>query len=473
MKKVLIFFLVILFSICGYSMNQHNESASSTETTTLWIVTEQGTSDGMNYQIQLLVEEFAIMHPNVKIRLDILPTETQERATYLNMLYSLMDSHNGPDIFLLPTNDVLTLENPQKYTYLRISPLFPDVNIAMREGYFLDISELYDHDTELQKEHLNTTVMEAGVVDKKRYVIPLRYDSPVMYVYDNFFENNEISPDILYDGIDSWMEYVIESNDPILACSAEYVSMDAFSKVIEYTTGDLELTQEEAKRYLHLLQQVQTLIGSEYRHRTPANLEGYVFDVWTQFPVQISNLGNAIAYAAIAKANGQSLQMYPLRTIEGDFIATVKYYAAIGKSCDSPEIAYSFIRLFLAEEFQWEKNRLKPETDQYSGTILKSWPVLYVGATEPLWNNYKRQVNGSYQGTENTNRRQKTVLNLSINDSDVPILNYKLDCARFPVYTSPTIYEITSQLNDLGNGNSPLDVDFDKLSNILIESIYY
>lgn len=51
----------------------------------------------------------------------------------------------------------------------------------MRRGVFLDIGGFYDSDTELKTEQLQQDVMAAGTLDGGRYLLPLRYDFPVLY----------------------------------------------------------------------------------------------------------------------------------------------------------------------------------------------------------------------------------------------------------------------------------------------------
>ena len=466
--------ILVMFSSCSQPNNPDAVSTQIAENKTsisLWIVTEETTRDGMNHQAAILIEDFCAEHTNVTINLDILPTEEKERAIYLEKLYVLMESGNGPDIFLLPTSDILTLDYPQQYTYRRVTPLFSDVNLAMRQGYFMDISEYYDEDISLNKDSLIGEVMDAGLVGNFRYALPLRYNAPVMYIDEDTLTEYGIDINVLNSGIVDWMKYIIETGDPLLACSAEYISLNAFSNLINYDLSEISLEEGTVEQYLQLLQHISSLVGVEIGHRNRADIMAYICNMQTLYPAQIGSLENALDFVAITQAEGISLGMYPLRSAEGDWIATIRYYAAIGANCASPELAYSFIRMFLSEECQWEENRLSPANEQYNGLLERSWPVRAKGSVAPLWNNYKMQADINFLPKEQTDPKKNSILSLDLNDSFIPLLNIPVDIARFPTIISPTFDQITSELNDYASGNIAENIDFELLAKTLINSI--
>ena len=174
MKKVLVW-LMILAAVCSFA------GCGGEKEVTLWVVTEETTWDRMNGQAWVLQKAFEESHPGVKINLDILPTGEQERSAYLQKLRTQMMQGRGPDGFLLPTDTMLLVGDAGKVTPVYIEPLFQDVALAMESGLFRDISRYYDADEALGKESLNTYVMDGGVADGKRYILPLRYDIPVIY----------------------------------------------------------------------------------------------------------------------------------------------------------------------------------------------------------------------------------------------------------------------------------------------------
>lgn len=425
---------------------QAAESNTSDTQVSLWLITEETVCDGMNDQVKLLTQKFEETHENVKIKLDILPTSEPERVNYLKNLYALIENGEGPDIYCLPTSDVLTLDHPIPYTYTRIKPIFPDVNLAMREGYFKDISTFYDSDHTLHKDALLTEVMDAGLVGTARYTLPLRYNAPILYVNDDILSEYNVSTDPLNSGILSWMDYIRTTNNPILACSAEYVSIKAFSDLLDYDSKTITLSEDKLIRYLELLQDIRKLIGFEVNHRSRASIESYICNKHSLLPAQVGTLENAMDFVAISSLENISLSMYPLRSVDGDWIATVSYFAAIGADCNHPDLAYDFIRTFLMPEYQWEENRHKPETEQYSGILERSWPVLTKGSVAPLWENYKMQANKNYYPIEETQSVKDAILSLELSDSSLPILTERIDIARFPTLLSESFDTIIAPL---------------------------
>ena len=80
------------------------------EPCTLWLVTEESTSDGMNAAITAEAAQFEEENPGVSIKIDILPNQKNERAEYLETLREKMRAafrlknssltHLGEDILI-------------------------------------------------------------------------------------------------------------------------------------------------------------------------------------------------------------------------------------------------------------------------------------------------------------------------------------------------------------------------------------
>lgn len=472
MKKYCLYSLIFLSFISIFILHQFSSQDKETNTTknSIWILTEDSVSDGMIHQIRTAISNFESEHPDILIQLDILPTDSGDRTTYISKIYNLISDGGGPDIYVLPTDSVIPIEQPQKYTYVGIEPFFHDVNQAMRDGYFLDINKWYLFDIGLDKGQLNSTVMDAGVIDGSRYVLPLRYDAPILYIWDDYFHKYRVNIDAASTNIDDLMQFAIENNDSILACGSEYISMQAFTDIIDYDTNDVTLNCDTLVYYLQLQQQLQTIIGDNYKHRSSADLSTYVSGLWTQSPVQINTLGNALAYTAIANAENQQLTALPLRSIDGEYIATVKYYTAISANCKNPDIAYNFIRILLQSDYQWELNRKKPESSQYNGIINRSWPVRYKNSVEPLWSNYRNQSKKNYENSI-SQQRQNKLQTITLNDKNLPILFEEIDVARFPVYLNPSFSTYIARLNNYEKDYEPTTINLDTLAEQIINNL--
>ena len=188
MKRLIILVLAITISLGSSGCTTSNNRKTPTE---LWVVTEETTGDGMNYIASELAKQFAEENPESSIRLDVLPTDKTEREAYLESLRMKIGSGDGPDIYLLPATAQLVTDNPLKYSYYHLDSLFPDV--AMGNRQFADLSQYYDNDKELGKEDLLDIVMDAGIRNGKRYVLPLRFNMSTYVIIPSLLEKTGVS----------------------------------------------------------------------------------------------------------------------------------------------------------------------------------------------------------------------------------------------------------------------------------------
>ena len=499
--KLLILLCILLLAGCG------GEDTAAGE---LWIVTEQTTWDRMNGQAEAVIEAFEESHPGVTVRLDLLPTDEQERSVYLQQLRTQILQGGGPDGYLLPTDNSRILDEPKQYTFLETEPLFVDAELAMRNGLFYDVSALYDADDTLGKEGLNTQIMDAGVVDGKRYILPLRYDIPVLYARHDALEAAGLDPSLLEGEIDTIMEAVLDSGDALLAGGLLREDLDVFSGLLDYETGNAALAEEALARYIDLHNQLtrRTLeeywdtarFGSDYDPETgiftaagqtyqvgknhafgglfyveKPDLFSYAFDTyyqegkeylmedvegnlidysdekWRYFPLYLGSLSDCFVYASIAAFEEIELSMVPMRSMGGDVVATVTYYAAVGCGSRQPELTYEFLRQFLLEESQWEDNRPtrshtgalkssdgnRSNDQQHPGLIAGGWPVRDRAAAPELWDIVRMQF---YQ--HDVGGRMRKIGLREMDSSEVPLFDITIDQVRFNTTLSDSFAEI-------------------------------
>ena len=107
---------------------------------------------------------FQELYPDVKIDIEYLPTDQEEReANIKQRRTAMMAGKEVPDIYLMPTSSLAEI------SYEPMEPLFKEVAQAMSNNWFADISGLYNGDTELHTEELNKAVMDAGTIGGARY----------------------------------------------------------------------------------------------------------------------------------------------------------------------------------------------------------------------------------------------------------------------------------------------------------------
>ena len=440
---------------------------------TIWIVMEE--HEAMERHVRNIIKLFKEQYPNVEFELETLPNGNKRGDDYkdardatLQRLRSAIMAGKGPDIFLLPSTTT---------TY---EMLFEDVNLAMRNGLFEDVSEYYDADTELRTEELISGVMDAGVVDGARYILPLRYEMPVAYVDVAQFEALGGSLDMFDGGImELYKDLLDTGNSELIAggfssCPAmEAFAMNFCGEVIDYDAREVQVTAEEVAEFMRAVQTVRTHV-----YVAPENWERKV-DI--SYPSTLANLFSGMAYwtesasmyigkmehlmdnAAYAKTQDVEIAMIPLASADGKVTADVTYFGAVGNSCDDVELAYEFLRLFLTEEGQWTEN-----TDTTDGAFYYGWPVRAKGGIGLLWQQRKERL-ADIESPDWDEEMKLAIEELKagfindavvLGDEDLPILDTTVDRVQISIDLENALDEMIGGLNEELSGEAlPADID--------------
>ena len=135
-KFVLLYFLLIMliFSLSGCAQT------GTAQKETLWVLTEQSNTDDYNLQAQLVSEWMESAHTDITVELEILPADADLREIRLKQLRAQIMAGNGPDVYLLPTSDMVSIDYAvgriRDETSVRVEPLFRDAALAMYNGAY-------------------------------------------------------------------------------------------------------------------------------------------------------------------------------------------------------------------------------------------------------------------------------------------------------------------------------------------------
>lgn len=433
-----IYILVLL--LIGCTMAHEAESTETNEPhVVLHILTESTTVDGMKSQILEMMSIFEADHKNVNLILDVLPSEGLERQKAISQIYVDIAAGEGPDIYLMPNGSTVSV-SAGSYLTKTADPLFDNVTEHMYEGTFADISAYYDADQTLDKAGLVEGVMDAGVVRDARYILPLRYSIPVIYVDADAAAETVLTDEILNSGIENILKWVTSVRDTKLSAAVDPVRLHGrylfnfFSELVNYETYTT-LSNGILIRYM----------GQAYLNHSFAEEWGsfpsiphagaYIStgDYFTQegFPTVIAPLESALDAAAIAQVLDIDLEMIPLRGVNGKLVADVTYFGAVGADCAEPGLAYEFLRMFLSKDAQWELSRPRSTMGFQTGLIAAGWPVRAEGAAEYLWQNLEFQL-GFYIGqAEGWEDRAEALKQVYLTEEAFDGLFTAVDSARF------------------------------------------
>lgn len=395
---------------------------------TLRVLTDVVRGSKQHVQLFALIKEFQQNNTGVTILCEQIPTDADAREAMLQKTRTAVMANKGPDILLLTTST----ENDPGYEAGN-GLLFKDVNQAIRNGLFADISKYYDADTALGKEALVPAVMEAGVYDGGRYVLPLQFDLPVCYVDRAQFAEAGFSMDDFDGGLPGLMEAITASGDAKMAGGCQMWRLvreyffNLYPDLLDYDKHEVLVTADELIGFMTSLQQMRAL--------KPYSELPYQFDGYNQYlnddwywadisPLFAEGLDKAVYCASVAGKKEVDLAIVPLTAADGTLTADVTYYGAVGAGCDEPELAYAFLREFLSEASQWGDN---VESTYDPLLTVPGWPVRTVNAAQHLFNNELRycQEKG-YKGLKN-------IRPYCPDDTAFPNWHEAIDQARFPI----------------------------------------
>lgn len=512
MKRCMLFLMLLCITLTGCA-------GQETHGDPLWIVTELSTSDGMNYQLEQAMAQLQEEYPDVTFQVDYLPQEQEERSLYFQYLRPRILAGNGPDIYLLPTGSVQRIDGASKNgtPLISVEPLFSDVTQAMYMGLFADISQYYDADTELNPQSLQPDVMAAGTVENARYVLPLRYTMPLLFTDPDISEAMGYDEALLNSGIANLMTDALRRQDAMMALGLRMPEdLSLLPRLFDYETGEILVTRETIAEYMRLYQQAQSLTGNRafpdqveeavYRQiaaleeQTIESVKGlwqldfdldsfnhcrqyYCYDInWKDsgFPLFTDDLAGLLDFVTINKGRGDDQQVRPLARMDGTTGAEITYFAAVGGSCDTPELAYRLIRRFLTEEYQLDG--VRPRTDrshdipsllkyapelQNYGLVENSWAVRMDGSLEAYRDTFVYRtvyLKGGIITRSRTRMYQIRVKQLNLSDADAEVLRMPIDEVRFPIYMDGE-YAFANVLATLNQADgTPNQVDIDALA---------
>lgn len=407
-----------------------------------------------------VIRYFEDEHPNVKVEVEYLPTSQAQRETVLQNRRVAISAGEAPDIYLFPTFPEVDLYSAYRNgTEL----LFNDVEQAMRNGWFADISAYYDADNDLHTEELQPDIMNAGVVDNTRYVLPLRYDFSVLLLDKAAMEKSPFDEDILDRGINAVMEAALGQDDSRWQCFNGFGlswPLNFFPAICDYDTESIFLKPSALADFLKTYR-VFTNTGLEYLYFLPEMPASYLEDYFStesspslyideNVPAAAVSLEKALAVIGAAKSVGRELTVVPMRNTEGGITANVAYWGAVSADSQYKKTAYDFLRVFLSEEAQFEKYLNASSSARYNTATgyenFLGWPVRYQGSAAARWEETKDYIEMFCYG-EPTGRK-KELLEINISDADMPVLKEPIDQVNFPSTIDGEFMQLLSKTVD-------------------------
>ncbi len=389
-------------------------------------------------------------NPGLEIEVEALSINEDERDNEVQQRRVALMAGDVPDVYLLPTHSSLDIIVRQKEF------LFRDVEQAMTNGWFYDVSGFYNGDTELHTEELHPTIMDAGTIGSARYVLPLWYSFPVIYARKDMIEDSGIDWEAMGAGTEELNQAVLDvyekTGDPawatyydsghsldLLPPLCDYESENVLVKpqdFVDYFDG-MDLQEEVHHANWEKLKQIEEETGVFPSHSISLDSflmgEGYCLD--ESVATVVVPLESAFDIVPSGKSLGYEIAMKPVRSVDHKLNAQVSYWGAVSSACKEPAKAYEFLRFFLTPEVQHGGQLENFDFAVHDGSGIElsvgpmpGWPVRYKGFAEKQWGRHLEEIgHTSYGGSA-----KEAVLQVEIDDSDFAILDEPIDGVRFP-----------------------------------------
>lgn len=295
--------------------------------------------------IELAFNRYQALHPDVSVEL-IMPESDATNQEINKELYRQVAAQimagEGPDVFI-------------------IDDTVMDVEKLVRQGIFADMEPFFQADN-FDWEPYNQAVVDGGVWNGKRFVIPLSYDFPLLITSRTALEETGFDITVCTDYMgfleettryleDNTQTRQLFRNVPMIT---NVVPLSGIS-VVDYDTQNVDLLssvlQTGYQWWKTVAQQCSNNFGD---FQTDASLYGAaaVRDgqvLWS--PAFLSALSGFYNEFSAIKTIDEAVMM-PIRDINGGIQAKIKYPVAVRANSENLQNSYDFIKILLSSEIQ-------------------------------------------------------------------------------------------------------------------------
>lgn len=280
-------------------------------------------------QVELIKPEYDIGNYDAKLEL------------YQQMAAQIM-AGEGPDVFL-------------------IEDTVMDVEKLVRQGIFADMEPYFTADG-FDWEPYQQTVMDGGVWNGKRFVIPLTYSFPLLFTTRTALEETgfDIEACADYMGfLDETMRYIEDPTQTrqLFAKPLLIIGVPEYSgiSIADYDTRTVDLSSPALYPMLQWYKTVMaahpgneaTLGYSDLAYSAGAVRDGKV--LWTP---SLGGAFDGFFYEFAALKTIDEAVMMPIRDMTGGIRAQIEYSVAVRGNSENLHNAYNYLKLLLSPEIQ-------------------------------------------------------------------------------------------------------------------------
>ena len=300
-----------------------------------------------HYPIYEKLMDYQEAHPNIELAFVSPATnDLTEREAVISQLNAEILSGDGPDLFIMEG-------------YRRTeSNLFPDIEKAMANGAFLDLTEAMERQGLSRGEDFYTAVLDAGQWEGRQYVLPLAFSVPLMTSAADVLYASSFDLQRAMHTMDSLLSELlrIREEQPILVITGIDPLGVLAQPVLDYAAHEVQLDTPAARRALELEKILRTgdiaydLARGLFDDADPAQVrdgfaEGAPFAVLQDSKFSINLLRQC-------QALGVEASVLPIPNEEGTVTAEIGSYAMGSRNTEHPEEVADLLLYLVGEECQ-------------------------------------------------------------------------------------------------------------------------
>lgn len=374
---ILVFFLLVLFPGCsdpqaGNALYHEMPTApQSNEHLSVYCL---GDDAGAMLMVAAL-NRFRELYPDVEVELIQPVTEFQNHSDHNEQLYyeplaTQIMAGEGPDVLLFNEE-------------------FFDVEKLVRQGVFADMEPFFQADA-FDWQPYNQGVMDSGVWNGKRFVIPLGYTFPLLCTTREVLEETGFNMEActnFYGFLDEATRYLQNPDRPRrLFSTALDPNPGVFGffdqsgvSVVDYDQKTVDLEQpifaSTVQWYKAVIDESPWEVNSSLVGGAAAVRDGQALWTTSVFGADYDLFGTAGALRTIGEA-----VVMPIRDINGGIQVQIQYPVAVRGNSENLQNAYNFLKILLSLDIQMKNNRrfsvLHAATEEYLMNLAQdAWVI--------------------------------------------------------------------------------------------------
>lgn len=281
------------------------------------------TEENLKQEIDRTALWYMRSQDEVKITIEVLSKDEMKRENQLQKMRTQIMAGEGPDIYILETDDELTDKSNKKES------LFANVNKTMESGVFESLTSYMEADDYWGEQPMDDVFLKVGQMDEQQYLLPLACDYYVL-------TGKNVDEPELGNNIMEWLSYINVTDDDTIKNDCSLIEMQSarlFQPAIDYENKSVTIEKEKWISYM----------------------TGYLVPYWKAW-YEMEHTDESMYYVWNIQLVMDDMQMVADETynlckiipgLEGERKATVKAWGAVGNNSEYKQEAYDFLMLFL------------------------------------------------------------------------------------------------------------------------------